>query len=61
MIMRDQSSALLTCPKSVLLARDQVRDRAVIEEPHNPGKGMMWGFLISVILWLILGVVWVAL
>jgi hypothetical protein len=59
--MRNRSSALLAYPKSVPLARDQGRDRAVIEEPHNPGKGMMWGFLISIILWLILGVVWVAL
>ena len=59
--MRDQSSALLAYAKTVPLARDQVRDRAVIEELHNPGKGMMWGFLISVFLWLILGGVWAAL
>jgi hypothetical protein len=59
--MRNQSSALLDYPKRVPLAQAQVRDRAVIEEPHNPGKGMMWGFLISVILWLILGCVWAAL
>jgi hypothetical protein len=36
-------------------------DRPVDEEPHNPGKGMMWGFLISVILWLALGGLWAAL
>lgn len=59
--MRHQSSALPACQKRISLAFGREPDRRVVEEPHNPGKGIMWGFLISVILWLTLGGLWVAL
>ena len=59
--MRDQSSALRAHPKRIELAHTRMSGRPVDEEPHNPGKGMMWGFLISVILWLALGGLWAAL
>jgi hypothetical protein len=59
--MRNQSSALPAHPKRIELAQVRLPARPVVEEPHNPGKGMMWGFLISVILWLALGGLWAAL
>ena len=59
--MRNQSGALPAYAKRSSLALAHVPDRPVVEERHNPGKGMMWGFLISVILWLALGGLWAAL
>ncbi len=59
--MRNQSSALSAYPKRNSLALARESDGPAVEERHNPGKGMMWGFLISVILWLALGGLWAAL
>jgi hypothetical protein len=58
--MRNLSSALSAHPKRIELAHVRLSDRPAVEETHNPGKGMMWGFLISVILWLVLGGLWAA-
>lgn len=59
--MRNLSSALAAHPKRIELVHVRLPARPVVEESHNPGKGMMWGFLISIVLWLALGGLWAAL
>lgn len=59
--MNHQSRALRAEPDSSRLVRGRGQDAAEIKEQNNPVRGMMWAFLISVILWLALGVLWAAL
>jgi len=59
--MRNQGVAVRVHPKRMDLVLGRGAGRPAVEELHAPGKGMLWGFLISVVLWLALGGLWAAL
>ncbi|MBK7550811.1 MAG: hypothetical protein IPI61_03650 [Syntrophaceae bacterium] len=59
--MRNQGVAVRVRPKRMDLVLGRGPGRPAVEELHAPGTGMLWGFLISVVLWLALGGLWAAL
>ena len=59
--MRNQGVAVRVRPKRMDLVLGRGPGRPAVEELHASGTGMIWATLISVILWVILGVVLVSL
>lgn len=58
--MVNRSRALVAEEDRYPLIRERMGDTAEIVERNNPGKGMMWACLISVVLWLVMGAIWAA-
>ena len=53
--MTNQDSLLIVDDDS--FAMDLIADTFAKREPLYPGTGLIWGLLISVFLWLILGII----